>query len=1290
MSGTEATAAPLTDPGLALQQQDQTVGDTSTVQLDQRDKVLPKNWKTADDLAWTTSGDATGFHVLVADSKSGYTWRTAASLSEPTIETDMWIGNACLTSSGRKLVVTYAPRHFTNREHLFNRGAFAATVDIPTGVVKKLPITSTIAYFNPGCGQGESAVLTQAGDQAMGKTRLVKLDATTGTLQKAVEIDGQVTSAVPANSAIVAASGSSVVQIAADGKKKALATSTDVAFRLHADGNGGVVFMDHVGDTARALRTAGGSTKVIAEGKLGEFAVTAGSSGRVFLTGSAKVAGGLPQKVTALNVPAGAEVSSTGAVAITKSSKKSLAKRPDQITAQDLPQQPDDPERVDIAAKVVATGADLAFDVHPQGRVSDKSGQGRTISPAFTGAQSTGEVSATGGPNDPVDGDYSCAVPRNDVNTQVYQPTPRQVEWAVDQAISGDLTVQRPANWKNSGLPAYTPQGMFPRRGLVGGGTVAPQLMLGILSQESNLWQAARVVNEGSYGNPLIGNYYGISFNDDELKWKIDFVHADCGYGIGQVTDGMRRPGHPRPGDDTPPLPEVQQRAIAMDYAANISAALRILEDKWNQMQGVGMKLGNNDPSRIENWFFATWAYNSGYHQPGATDGGMDTNGAYGLGWMNNPVNPNYPADRKMFLLSDPRDAAHPQDWPYPEKVIGFAGNSIAKTHGAGFLPAWWNTDLYKETSKPPNEMFCNGTNDCQPGAKYKPTEPGVEDQDPGPCAHKNKVGQYDLRCWYHAASTWKQDCDDTCGISFVRFDPPYAEQPDGSENPPNCEINNIPSNVLIIDNLPTSQVSMRDCNKSTWSNAGSFRLEFAGDAATDTYTSKADTHQLGAGFGGHFWFAHTRTDGDTGRKMRVNGTWTLDRQLNGYARVMVHMPDLGAHTQRAKYLVNLGNGFTETRSLMQRTEENRWVPLGVFKFGGRPTVSLSNITDPADGVEDIAWDAIAFQPLPGKPRNQVVALGDSYSSGEGAVTELDGKGTEYYRETDSEGTTPYRNACHQSKLAWSRKGVMPDSPETIGARADVWDPNMDYHMLACSGAQTEHLLPSPEQGQPPVKNAWGETAKGSYREGSQLDRGFLTGDTTLVTLSIGGNDTGFTPIITLCAFTSDCKNKKLDNGKTLDENTREMIDTMVVPSQQTVLREIAKKAPNARIILMGYPILLESNCPGGGITDAENVEWLRSIAIHLKTRMVSVVADAQAGGIDAQEGLPIPFFEGKGICGNPEAIHGVIDKQFKTPGESRGPLELTSQQSYHPKPLGTSLYAQAFQQALARPKPPQ
>src|SRR5437868_5164151 len=63
------------------------------------DRTLGANWRTSHDRAVTTSTDDTGLHILVADRGRAYAWRTAATLREPGIDTDQWIGQLCVTGS---------------------------------------------------------------------------------------------------------------------------------------------------------------------------------------------------------------------------------------------------------------------------------------------------------------------------------------------------------------------------------------------------------------------------------------------------------------------------------------------------------------------------------------------------------------------------------------------------------------------------------------------------------------------------------------------------------------------------------------------------------------------------------------------------------------------------------------------------------------------------------------------------------------------------------------------------------------------------------------------------------------------------------------------------------------------------------------------------------------------------------------------------------------------------------------------------------------------------------------
>lgn len=979
-SGLQAQAQAQQQPGpeANIPAQRSAAAAPSAIAVEKRTEVIGKGWEKSTDRSWVTHGDVNGFHFLIADSDEGYTWQKIATLSEPGLPADRWIGNACVTGSGEHAVVIYAPRTFTNKPELMQRGGFTAVIDLESGAITKLPVQSSLAYFNPSCGAGEEAILTQGGDEDLGRTRLVTVNAATAKIGAKVEVQGQLTSPVPTEEGIVAADSGGLVRVADDGTRRILAPAEGVPFQVAADSDGGVVFMERDGTDRTKVRRvvipAGNSesraTKVdtLATGALTEVDVTSGSGGRVFVTGDTQpnTKAALPASVRMVDVPAGSHMSLQGKLAVTE--VRDAKRTGPKATAAD----PVVPQPVAIAASVLATGKQADFSLLLDDAVHGEQGPtaGRALSPAVS--TSTG-MSIAGDPHNPADfAERTCSVPRADPRNQVMQPKPRQVEWAVDQAVRGVLDVYRPANWKNLGMPAYTPQGYFPSIPLSGGGYVPAQVMLGVAAQESNLWQAARFAVPGVTSNPLIGNYFGVDIynsNPDD-DWTIDWAEADCGYGVTQVTDGMRLPGK---GQET--MPYDKQRAVALDFAANIAAGLQILQKKWNQVTSAGLKINNGDPSKIENWFFAVWAYNSGFH-PNKGDGS-----AWGVGWLNNPVNPNYPANRDPFLEYTYADAAHPQDWPYPEKVMGWAGHpvEVIETPGnlvAGFRPAWWNGDsttgpMNRAAVKPPVAQFCDDSNDCVPGGKFLPNDPDVVGEPAGPCAHKNGSGQYDLKCWYNQASTWKEDCNYSCGNELLRFYPGYAYQEDATSYPPRCTLDGLPSNAMIIDDVPDGTPSVRPNCGRPWSNEGTFQFTFKPDG-NGNYPGKIDIHQIGGGFGGHFWFGHTRTAADEGGKLEVNASWKLNRPHTGPMAIMVALPDHGAHTNLAEYVVKTARG-DRTRIVRQPGNGNRWVSIGAFMFDGVPEVTLSSVTPDGDGSEDIAFDAMAFIPINGEYHEETV-----------------------------------------------------------------------------------------------------------------------------------------------------------------------------------------------------------------------------------------------------------------------------------------------------------------------------
>ncbi|MHC0431130.1 SGNH/GDSL hydrolase family protein [Streptomyces sp. O3] len=1256
-------------------------------------KKLGKGWKSSKDRAVTSAADSKGLRILTADSSKAYGWKTAATLSEPGMGAGMWIGNECSIDADHTAAV-YAPRTFTNKPDLMQGGAFTAIVNVKTGAVVKLPFTASLAYFDPSCNPDTRTAAFTAFRE--GKSRLITVD-TSGKVVDDTTAKGQVTSAVPVSDGVVAARGSRLVHIKRkSGKVKNLADTEKAPFQIHAVGGGKVAFLDRKGSKtahAKLWQKGKGSPKDIATGKLGELSLKQGGTGRVFLTGkptsSPKTKG---TGITALDdVPADADVSSHGRLAVDpvlspgvraglerlKGTGPGKARMPEPAPRRKgAPDPQTGSEPLTVTSTAVKTGKKLTQPVKGQ---LDGKGAGKP-SPTLTDAAPDGARtrSLPGDANSPVDLDRRCSVPRNDRSTLALQPTPNQVEWAVDMAVRGKLRAGLidQGGWRSqTGLGTIDPQGMFPAPKLVGGGRIPANVLLGVLAQESNLWQAESGVVPGQMGNPLaaVAGFYGHKGETSDEYWKIRWDEADCGYGVGQVTDGMRKAGYEKPGETG--LPPKTQRAIALDYTVNIAASMYILADKWNEIHESDQKVtvNNDDPSKPENWFTALWNYNLGFNPHD------DPRAPWGLGWYNNPANPLYPPHRTPFLDTSVNpdanhDAAHPQDWPYEEKAMGFTAWSIDagfsySTSGrqdwpgesgfasAGFRPAWWVSDLQRSFIKPDLDVFCNPSNNC-------------DASNPETCPDEACYTKY----WYNEPNTvWKDDCDRTCGNENIKYVTVRSEPGRGYRlryGTPTCTPNTskpggLPPGALIVESVPAGTQTWSTCG--TVQSNGTFGFQFY-PGTNGEYEAKGDLHQIGGGYDGHFWYAHTRDTerlGGYAGRMTVKGTWSLGQSLK-WSRVFVHLPDTGAHTQQAHYKIKGVKGGDRDRYLNTHYSKNTWVDLGVYQFTGTPRVELTNTTADGDGTADdnIAWDAVAFQPLSGKPKDMIVVMGDSYTSGEGAG--------DYAKVSDRDHGEPSWNACRRSENSWPRKVVLPGRSSSIGELDDGYSSSVDFQNVSCSGAKTSQVT----TGDP---NSWGRI--GNYHEKTQIDSGVLSDDTTLVMLTIGGNDSDtFTRAVTNCYIIGACKRSDY-----IDDINQAVEDT------GSAIRETAWEASNAQIVLMGYPRMVsEDPCTPAAFDD------LNYLADYLRDRQKAKVAELKNDGIKVAFADPIPAFKGHGICDSDEWINGIVtgpngDGDFHD-GDPANPTWClpwpgenicASMESFHPKKSGTTAYAKVMDKVL-------
>ena len=215
------------------------------------------------------------------------------------------------------------------------------------------------------------------------------------------------------------------------------------------------------------------------------------------------------------------------------------------------------------------------------------------------------------------------------------------------------------------------------------------------------------------------------------------------------------------------------------------------------------------------------------------------------------------------------------------------------------------------------------------------------------------------------------------------------------------------------------------------------------------------------------------------------------------------------------------------------------------------------------------------------------VAQGDSYASGTGT--------REYYDA-----------ACQRSNLSYAKQLAALEG--------------MTLSHVACSGARIPDVI------------------------ANQL--GALSAATNLVTISIGGNDAGFSSVITQCA-------KPWPFTCTGDINNARNFITNTLPGQLDALyTQIKTRAPYAQVIIVGYPRLFNGEqCNLLARISPDEQTSLNSVADLLATKTAAV---ATAHGFDFVD--PRTAFDTHRICDDVEWLNGLSD-----------PIG----ESYHPNVLG-------------------
>ncbi|MBT2211559.1 MULTISPECIES: SGNH/GDSL hydrolase family protein [Actinomadura] len=225
------------------------------------------------------------------------------------------------------------------------------------------------------------------------------------------------------------------------------------------------------------------------------------------------------------------------------------------------------------------------------------------------------------------------------------------------------------------------------------------------------------------------------------------------------------------------------------------------------------------------------------------------------------------------------------------------------------------------------------------------------------------------------------------------------------------------------------------------------------------------------------------------------------------------------------------------------------------------------------------------------------VALGDSYSSGTGAG--------DY---------DPASGDCNRSANAYPKLWAASHSTGS-------------FRFAACSGATTDTVA------------------------SGQLDS--LNSSTDLVSITVGGNDAGFSDVMQVCVLQSEsaCLTA-VDNAKTYIRNT--------LPGRlDSIYSKIRVKAPSARVVVLGYPRLYKIVKVCVGLSNTKRTA-LNGAADALDTTVSSATGRAGFTFSDVRD-----EFAGHELCSGDDWLNSVT---------------LPIESSYHPTALGQRLgYLPAF-----------
>ena len=173
------------------------------------------------------------------------------------------------------------------------------------------------------------------------------------------------------------------------------------------------------------------------------------------------------------------------------------------------------------------------------------------------------------------------------------------------------------------------------------------------------------------------------------------------------------------------------------------------------------------------------------------------------------------------------------------------------------------------------------------------------------------------------------------------------------------------------------------------------------------------------------------------------------------------------------------------------------------------------------------------------------------------------------------------------------------------------------------------------------------------------------------MTFSIGGNDLGFADVL------ADCVHQRRTPARTRTRPTSSRGSSTPGPELIETYRRIHEKAPNARIVVVGYPRLFPAD-PSDNYRDllfADSQVWMNQKADQLDAMLADAAREA---GVGVEFVDPREAFEGHGL--------GSTDPWFNDLSVQANGFSPVNPGSFHPNAQGQRALADLVQEQLHHP----